>query len=131
VWIEQNEQRRTQPRLAKPTNLLRLVGAIREWQRIEILNEGSRFGYYHSVPTQIGDPRNIAPITAIAEPLDQADQCQLAFVAYHAVELWELSENLVVAQARIVATDGKMAGNPNAAKVTSHAAKLWKEVLEY
>ena len=74
--------------------------------------------------------RDGTPVLARLQAIGELDQRLFAFVAHHAVDLGEVGQQLVMAQARIVTADGEVGGDADAAQMGGDAAELGQEELE-
>ena len=134
--MEQNEQRRASTacehrQRRKTADLLGLVRSIRKGQRIEVLCQRPGLGLDHLARAQISKSRDLVPIAAAAEALDELEQGGLTLEARDAVDLRKAAEQLLVAQPRVVAANREVAGDSGIAQVTGQAAIVREEVLEY
>ena len=105
MWIEQNEQVRAQPRLARigmmlrPKHRFRLVVALRIRQLVEIFEQRPRRCGDHSLIATICDAMNVAPVLARADGVRQLDQRCLSLEPDDAIQFRNQFESLLIAQA--------------------------------
>jgi hypothetical protein len=79
---------------------------------------------------KIRDPRHFVPVLAGRQPADQVDECQLTFIAHHAVELREVGQEFLVAEAGVVTADREMAGYAGLPQMDGQTSVLRQEELE-
>ena len=89
-------QQRQRP---KADDLLRFEWSIRERQTVQIGSEVAWLALDNLTLAQIGESLRCAPVTATLQSINQVQERKLAFIADHAVQLWELRQDLCVAQA--------------------------------
>ena len=120
----QHRQRR------EPGDPLGAVRAQRERQGVEVVDEGARRRRHDLAVACVGDAADGTPVLARLQAIGELDQRLFAFVAHHAVDLGEVGQQLVMAQARIVTADGEVGGDADAAQMGGDAAELGQEELE-
>ena len=104
--------------------------AIGKRQFVEIGKQGPWRGFGDSAVLQESEPRDIAPVLAGAQPLDELEQRHLALEAGDAVELGEIRQHLVVTEARIVSADDEMAVDADGSKMLGQALELGQKKLK-
>jgi hypothetical protein len=79
----------------EPANPPRLVGAVRKWERIQILDEPPRVVLDDPIFTRVGDTGNITPILPVSHPIRQFRECLFCFETDDTIQGRDLCQDLL------------------------------------